>query len=198
MRKRWGYFVPTPPDGGTEAGLIALYRSGRQVRPVLEAILAHPALYSADRMTKPPVVHAAGLLRRIGAGVTTDAWAWIGSLSGQQLFYPPNVAGWDDSRWLDTATFRGRWIGVQQLLEPRQLDPSKATAPTDAQSVLTRALAFWNDPALSDATRSSLLQYAQTALGDAGAKRWKQLEYGVLVENALRQLIAVSPDLQTA
>jgi uncharacterized protein (DUF1800 family) len=198
VRKLWSYFVPSPPDGATQNGLIALYRRGRQLQPVLEAILAHPALYSAERMTKPPVVHAAGLLRRIGAGVTTDAWSWIGSLSGQQLFYPPNVAGWDDTRWLDTATFRGRWIGVQQLLEPRQLDPSKATAPADAPTVLARALAFWNDPELSDATRSALLRYAQSALADAGRAKWKQLQYPVLVENALRQLIAVSPDLQTA
>jgi uncharacterized protein (DUF1800 family) len=198
VTKLWGYFVPTAPDRATEAGLIALYRKGRQVRPVLDAILRHPALYSGQRMTKPPVVHIAGLLRRIGAGITTDAWAWIGSLSGQQLFYPPNVAGWDDTRWLDTATFRGRWIAVQQLLNARRLDPAKGKEPADAPTVLGRALAFWNDPELSDATRNALLAYARAALGDAGNQRWKQLQYPVLVENALRQLIAVSPDLQTA
>ncbi|HEY6961455.1 MAG TPA: DUF1800 domain-containing protein [Gaiellaceae bacterium] len=198
VRKLWGYFVPTPPDAATERALEAAYGSGRQVRPVLEIVLKHPALYEGPRMTKPPVVHIAGLLRRIGAGVTTDAWAWIGGLSGQQLFYPPNVAGWDDSRWLDTATFRGRWIGVQELLQHRQLDPSKARDPADAQTVLTRALAFWNDPQLSEATKSALLRFAHDALGDAGRERWKQVQYPVLVENALRQLIAMSPDLQTS
>ena len=138
------------------------------------------------------------LIRRIGAGVTTDAWAWIGSLSGQQLFYPPNVAGWDDTRWLDTATFRGRWIGVAQLLNDRRLDPAKGKAPADAQTVLERALAFWRNPPLSAATHRALLQFAQGALKQAGSQRWKQVQYPVLVENALRQLIAVSPDLQTA
>jgi uncharacterized protein (DUF1800 family) len=149
-------------------------------------------------MTKPPVVHIAGLLRRINAGVTSTDWSWIGSLSGQQLFYPPNVAGWDDARWLDTATYRGRWIAVQRILQDRKLDASKGIAPSDAQTVLKKALAFWNNPTLTDATRGALLQFAQTALADAGKQRWKQNQYPVLAENALRQLIAVSPDLQTA
>ena len=50
----------------------------------------------------------------------------------------------------------------------------------------------------SDATHGALLRFAQAALRDAGAQTWKREQYPVLLENALRQLIAVSPDLQTA
>ena len=46
-------------------GLQALY-SGRQIRPVVEAILMHPAFYTGPRMIKPPVVYNAGLLRMRG------------------------------------------------------------------------------------------------------------------------------------
>ena len=47
--------------------------SGRDVRPLLEAILAHPDLYDpAKRMVKPPVVQAAGMLRAVGRGIDTD------------------------------------------------------------------------------------------------------------------------------
>ena len=197
VRKLWSYFVPVAPDRATQSALEAAYRKGRQLKPVLQIVLTHPALYDGPRMMKPPVVHVAGLLRRIGAPITTTDWAWIGQLAGQQLFYPPNVAGWDDTRWLDTATFRGRWIGVQRILQGRTLDPAKSTA-ADAQTVLSRALAFWNQPALSDGTRAALLQFAQTALADAGRQKWKQQQYPALVENALRQLIAVSPDVQTS
>ncbi|HEY3181490.1 MAG TPA: DUF1800 family protein [Gaiellaceae bacterium] len=197
VRKLWGYFVPTAPDAATQRALEGLYGK-REVRPVLEAILRHPALHEGQRMTKPPVVHAAGLLRRLGAGVDTD-WSWIGELSGQQLFYPPNVSGWDDSRWLDTSTFRGRWLGVQHILEKRQLDPEHppANMPADPKALLDRALEFWARPPLSDATRAALLDFATKAVGDA-RQSWKRKSYPVLVENALRQLIAVSPDLQTA
>src|SRR5438270_2325681 len=117
VRKLWSYFVPVAPDHATQAALEAVYRKNRQLKPVLQIVLSHPALYDGPRMMKPPVVHVAGLLRRIGAPITTTDWAWIGELAGQQLFYPPNVAGWDETRWLDTATFRGRWIGVPPILE---------------------------------------------------------------------------------
>ena len=200
VRKLWSYFVPTDPDAATVAGLEALYRHAYQVTPVVGAILRHPALIAGPRMIKPPVVHQAGMLRRIGAGITTTDWAWIGSLSGQQLFYPPNVAGWDDTRWLDTATYRGRWIGVQRLLRDHQLDPSKPPQrfPAGADGLLARALAFWRNPGLSDGTRYALQHFARTALADARGQDWKLRQYPVLIENALRQLIAVSPDVQTS
>jgi uncharacterized protein (DUF1800 family) len=197
--KLWSYFIPTPPDRQTLAALEDVYRRGYQVRPVVAAILQHPDLHEGERMVKPPVVHIAGLLRRVGAGITTTDWAWIGAISGQQLFYPPNVAGWDDSRWLDTATFRGRWLAVQRLLADRTLNPSKPpkAMPGDADGVLRSALAFWNRPELSTGTSYQLLRFASLALKDAKAT-WEQKAYPVLAENALRQLIGISPDVQTS
>jgi uncharacterized protein (DUF1800 family) len=200
VQKLWSYFVPVAPDRATAAALEALYRGGHDVRSVVQAILRHPALYDGPRMVKPPIVYTAGLLRRLGEGITTTDWAWIGQLCGQQLFYPPNVAGWDDTRWLDTATLRGRWIAVQHMIRNRALNPSKPPAgePGDPEHLLDRALGFWRTPALSDGTRAALLGVARAALGDAGGTSWKQKQYPVLVENALRQLVAVSPDLQTS
>ena len=198
VSKLWSYFIGSPLDSSTQASLAKLYvSSGRLVQPVLTAILKHPALYDGPRMVKPPAVYTAGLLRRLGRGVDTTAWAWVDAMAGQQLFYPPNVAGWDDTRWLDTATWRGRWWVAQYVLRPYSLDPSKATAPFDAQQLLDGALAFWNNPELSDATRGALLAFARAALGDAN-QSWKRRQYAVMAQNALRHLIAVSPDLQTA
>ncbi len=128
VRKLWSYFVAGEPDAATRRALAALYvRSRHEVRPVVSAILKHPALYDGGRMVKPAVVYTAGLLRRIGRPIDTTSWSWIGSMSGQMLFYPPNVAGWDDTRWLDTATWRGRWWTAQNVLRPYALDPGKAT-----------------------------------------------------------------------
>jgi hypothetical protein len=89
---------------------------------------------------------------------------------------------------------------VQRILQDRKLDPGHPPAgePGDAKAVLAKALKFWQEPALSAATHAALLQFAQSALGDAGKEKWKREQYPVLVENALRQLIAVSPDLQTS
>ena len=60
---------PTPPDSATQTGARgALPRTAIRCGRSLQAILQHPALYDGPRMVKPPVVHIAGLLRRLGAG----------------------------------------------------------------------------------------------------------------------------------
>ena len=198
VEKLWGYFVPVAPDRATRRSLERLYRADHQIRPVLEAILRHPALYTGPRMVKPPVVYTAGLLRALGRGIDTNAWAWLASQSGQRLFVPPNVAGWDDERWLDTATFRGRWNVVNYATRPYSLtDKEAASLPAEPQALVDGAIAFWGSPTLRPATKKALLAFARRAMGDADSK-WKQTSYRFLVANALRQLVAVSPDLQTS
>ena len=196
--KLWHYFIPVAPDAGTRRSLEALYRKDFQIRPVVEAILLHPALYTGPRMVKPPAVYTAGLLRAIGRGIDTTSWAWLSSGTGQRLFMPPNVAGWDDERWLDTATFRGRWWVANYATQPYSLtDKQAASLPEQPAALVDGAIRFWGSPTLRPATRAALLTFANRAMGDAHAK-WQKTSYRVLTANALRQLIAVSPDLQTS
>jgi uncharacterized protein (DUF1800 family) len=197
VRKLWSYFVPTAPSASTQRALEKLYARDHAVRPVVEAILRHPDLYEGPRMVKPPAVFQAGMLRTLGRGVDTDAWSWLGALAGQQLFYPPNVSGWDDTRWLDTATFNARWSNVVYALQPVALNPEKGGSPYDAEQLLARAVAFWGNIELTPATREALLDVAKRALADA-KENWKRKSYPVLVENALRQLVAMTPEMQTS
>jgi hypothetical protein len=114
------------------------------------------------------------------------------------LFAPPNVAGWDDARWLDTATFRARWAMATAICRPNGLDTKTATGvPSDPAGLVREASAFWGDPPLSRSTRTALERYAATALGDADAA-WELEQYRVLALNALRMLLAVSPDYLTS
>lgn len=199
VQKLWSYFVPQAPDHATQKALERLYVSSKYaVRPVVSAILSHPALYEGPRMVKPPVVYNAGLLRRIRRGIDTTAWTWLDSMAGQQLFYPPNVGGWDDTRWLDTATWRGRWWIAQYVLDRHALDPGHAKQPDDASKLFDHACRFWDNPPLGPATRHALHAFARRALHDAKHDSWKREQYPVMVQNALRQLIAVSPELQAA
>ena len=110
VAKLWSYFVPTPPSEATLASLQGLYiGSGYEIRPIVEAILQHPDFLTGPELVTPPVVYNAGLLRAIGRPIDTTAWAWLSAAAGQQLFYPPNVSGWDFTRWLDTSTAKARW-----------------------------------------------------------------------------------------
>jgi uncharacterized protein (DUF1800 family) len=197
VTKLWGYFIPVPPRAGTKRALQHLYvRSDYQIRPVVEAILRHPALYTGPRMVKSPAVYVAGLLRGLGRGVDTEAWTWLMSLAGQQLFYPPNVAGWDDTRWLDTATFRARWAIAGYALRPRVLKENAKHVPHHADKLLERASALLGEPTISGPTEAALRRFAKRSLADANAE-WKKRNYPPLIENALRQLLASAPDLQT-
>jgi uncharacterized protein (DUF1800 family) len=196
VTKLWSYFVPTAPDAATQSALEQLYVNGKHaVRPVVEAILQHPALYTSAPMVKPPVVYAAGILRRLGRGVDTEAWVWLCAEAGQQLFYPPNVAGWDDTRWLDTAKFRGRWNIANWAFMASARDPQKPhKLPRDPAKLYAAAM---GSATVSPETRKLLLSFVRNALADAG-EDWEQRAYPPMIFNALRQLAAVSPDQQTA
>jgi hypothetical protein len=199
VEKLWAYFIATPPSAAERSKLEQTYKSsGYQVRPVLEAILMHPGFYSGPKMVKPPVVFIAGMLRALRRGVDSEVWRWVAELAGQRLFRPPDVSGWDESRWLDTSTIRGRWTTVSEGLRDRflQEDGLRNYNSTETpQQAVAAARAFWNDPPLTSETVSSLTSFAQSCLPVSMAD-WEQHQYRGLRQNALRHLIASSPDLQ--
>jgi uncharacterized protein (DUF1800 family) len=204
VNRLWSYFVPIPPDATTLTLLQKLYvDSGFQIGPVVTAILRHPLLYEGPRMVKSPVLYTAGLLRRRGTPIETDDWVSLDAMAGQQLFYPPNVAGWDPSRWLDTSTFRARWLIARRSLQAFAANPSHPIPagdrpPGDPVKLVDLALAWWGSPAVSPHTRNALLAYAQTTMGAAIADPTRQQTFPVMVYNALRHLVASCPEMQTA
>jgi uncharacterized protein (DUF1800 family) len=199
VRKLWSHFVPTAPDSTTEASLEHLYRDRYAVRPVVEAILRHPDLYEGPRMVKPPVVYTAGLLRRLGRRIDTTDWAWLDALAGQQLFYPPNVAGWDEARWLDTATFRGRWEVASRALSKTALDEGhpRPWSPHDPPGLFAWAASLSGRPPVAPETRTAVLELCRRVLTDAGEDAWKLRTYALMAVNAARILLAVAPEQQT-
>jgi uncharacterized protein (DUF1800 family) len=200
VQKLWSYFIPTPPSASDQRALEDYYRSkGYAIGPVVEAILMHPEFHTGPRMVKHPAVYIAGLLRSLRRSVDTESWVWLGKDAGQRLFYPPNVSGWDDSRWLDTSTVRGRWQIANEALAGRTIQGPAADsydADEKPEVALASAQAFWSGPPLTAETNDSLLTFAASCLPALMAD-WEQHVYRALRQNALRQLIASSPDLQT-
>jgi uncharacterized protein (DUF1800 family) len=186
VTKLWSYFVPTVPSDATVKGLASIYTGKYLVRPVVEAILAHPDFYNGPRMVKPPVVLNAGLLRMRGRYIDTSTWWSLSAQAGQQLFYPPDVGGWDDTRWLDTATFRARWFIAAVV----QGADTPTDTPTDPAQIVQRAIQFWGNPTVTPTTQGLLASFAHAQL--------KRNARPGDVETALRRLVASAPDLQTA
>lgn len=195
VAKFWSYFIPTPPDAATAAKLEALYTgSGYEIRPVLEAILCSPQFYEGPRMVKPPTVFVAGMLRARKRGITDGAWTWVLSGAGQRVYYPPDVSGWDDKRWLDTNTTLGRWEAVVVALDDDTEEPGSDTYPAQSPGqAVAAAREFWASPALTSACAAALDTFARQSI-PANAAPWLRAQR----QNALRQLIAGSPDYQTS
>jgi uncharacterized protein (DUF1800 family) len=197
VTKLWSCFSPAPlPDSDVRAAAALYLSSGKQIRPLVEAMLMHPLLYDGPRLVKPPIVQLAGMLRGLGRYVDTDAWAWESSEIGQMPFYPPNVSGWDATQWLNTDTWLARFNLVAEMIRPRRvLQPGKTAVSSDPRKMTTEAIAFWGKPDLSDATQAALREYARSALATATAT-WERQQYPALVVNALRALVTVAPDYQ--
>ena len=193
----WAYFIPTPPPKRTLRALKQGYRRDRSIRRLVEAILMHPALYEGPRMVKPPIVQIAGMLRARSAGIDTDAWTWIADEAGQRLFQPPNVAGWDEQRWLDTARISGRWSAAAQNTRAAEIDTDDYDEKETAAEAVGKALRFWGNPKLSAKTRAELRRFAGR-VDNAAREDWQQGSYRALRQNALRILIVTSPDYQTS
>jgi uncharacterized protein (DUF1800 family) len=204
VTKLWGYFIPTAPSEATLASLQGLYiGSGYSIRAVVEAILQHPDLYEGPELVIPPVVYNAGLLRSIGRPIDTTAWAWLSANAGQQLFYPPNVSGWDFTRWLDTSTARARWELANYVAANTYPNPWPAqgepvySATEDPDAALANALAYWANPPLSSESAQCIAAFAQTCLKQPLAE-WEQSSFRAMRQNALRMLIATAPDMQVS
>jgi hypothetical protein len=204
VTKLWGYFIPTEPDEATLASLQGLYiSSGYSIRAVVEAILQHPDFYEGPELVTPPVVYNAGLLRAVGRYIDTTAWTWLSAGAGQQLFYPPNVSGWEFSRWLDTSTAKARWEMASYVTQKTYPNPwpgkgepeySKTEEPDEA---LSSAMAYWGNPLLTTESEGCIAAFARTCLPSKLAD-WQASPYRALRQNALRMLIATAPDMQVS
>lgn len=192
VNKLWSYFISVTPDDSTREELIGLYLdSGFMIRPVLEAILMSQAFYDDDPMVKPPAVYLASMLRARGRGVDTTAWIKLSERAGQRLFKPPDVSGWDDSRWLDTARMQARWEMANEVLKPSvsKLEKPYPATETTVQAV-QRALRAWANPKPDQGELDELTDFADrtAALADAPGEH---SNFRKLRQAGLQQLIGV-------
>ena len=134
------------------AGARADVRRARPQRP--PAARRDPAP-PAPLRPGPPDGQAAGRAGRRDAArrrprrSTPTAWSWLCDQAGQMLFEPPNVSGWDDTRWLDTATFRARWHMATEICNHGPARRRRGKVPAKPAKLVTRAAAFWAHAAVA-------------------------------------------------
>ena len=178
-----------------------MYSAQIRGSPVVEAILMHPRLY-----TGPAAGQVADRLHgrassRDESAVPAFSGPWYTGNAGQRLFYPPNVAGWDDDAWLDTSTLYRRWQIVDQVIGKNLRDGTREKVPSATRTHSSRG------PRRSGASRHSPKATMNTlraaaaralAAGAAAHEPSDRLTAPASVENVLRYLVAMAPEMQAA
>jgi uncharacterized protein (DUF1800 family) len=121
-RKLYRFLVREDRDPAPELiGPLAEQLRGKNyaIGPVVETVLRSRHFYGQEayrQRIKGPVEFSAGLVRTLDvprADVSLLALAVKCERQGQDLFYPPNVKGWDGGKtWLNSTTVleRGNWV----------------------------------------------------------------------------------------
>ncbi|MBL9083432.1 MAG: DUF1800 family protein, partial [Planctomycetales bacterium] len=108
-----------PSDEFIEPLARQLRESGYDIAGVVRTMLASNYFYSAavaGRRIKGPVEFAVGLVRSLEGHVDHYALADDLAALGQQVFYPPNVKGWNGGRdWINAYTLLSRTNLVERL-----------------------------------------------------------------------------------
>jgi uncharacterized protein (DUF1800 family) len=184
--------------------LAATYRrSGLQIKPVVRQILSHPALYrnlDAPDMVKAPIVYIAGALRTTGSYVTDGYPVWLSGMMGQQLFFPPSVAGWDwGPRWMSSNAVRQRFVLGNYIVSYGRPTVRKgaykaSTRPEQAVSIAIEAV---GSPPVSAAERAALTRMAAHWFDDLPASWRDDADWRAeTLQRTLRHLLVAGPGAQ--
>ncbi|HEX6511145.1 MAG TPA: DUF1800 domain-containing protein [Chloroflexota bacterium] len=112
--KLFAFFAYDKPELEVVQPFADLYlKSKFEIKPVVQAILLSDAFYSDRAFTghvKSPVEYVVGTVKQLGGQVRERSLAQALRQLGQDLFNPPNVAGWPGGpSWLDAATMVARF-----------------------------------------------------------------------------------------
>ncbi|HTD49399.1 MAG TPA: DUF1800 domain-containing protein [Acidimicrobiia bacterium] len=114
--KMWEYFAYPTPDVDIVAALTSAFLSSDlSIAELVRTIFNHPAFVSPaakQGLVRTPVEWVVACMRAVGmtAAHANPQW-WMADM-GQQLFEPPNVAGWrSNAYWLTTSRLwaRANW-----------------------------------------------------------------------------------------
>jgi len=129
-RKLYRFFVRDEISPALETRLASILRTNNySITPLLEAIFLSRDFYSAASVAtqiKNPVHLIVSTYRKLGLKELPGAPSFSGTTAqlGQQIFAPPNVAGWKGGRtWINPSTMLQRGNFARYVLFPREIPP---------------------------------------------------------------------------
>ena len=153
------FFVSDPPNPGLVSAAAGAYlNSNYDIRTVLRTLFKSDEFLSADAyhsLVKSPAEFVAGTLRTLDIGTDGTGLPGIMRSLGQDLFNPPNVAGWPAGE---------SWIATNTMLARDNMANAIAVAGKSESGLLANVPALLNLPSSTGA--SDLVDGLTTLLVD--------------------------------
>jgi uncharacterized protein (DUF1800 family) len=173
-RKLWSFFISEirPPDGAFVARIANVYAlSDCHMASVVRAVLSSPEFDAPESHFARfswPVEFVARTLKEVGAaGFTLNSALSPLSNMGQQLFEPPDVAGWErGAAWFTTAAMLARMNFAATVTSRQRNDIAAAAAgngPTP-DALLSFYLDRLSPAPFEPQAYSSLLEYLRSGV----------------------------------
>ena len=178
-RKLARFFISDNPDNGTVGAIASAYTaSNGDMKAVIRTVLNSDAFRDPGNFMNKvtsPAEYVVTNLKLLGAtGVDQSVLGAMRNM-GQELFNPPNVAGWPGNRsWLNTDTIFTRLNFADRITSnrasdgPTYVDPSSALG--GAGDAVGRFTDLLTDGFMSDANRQVLQDYFSATARAADAK----------------------------
>lgn len=212
-RKLWTFFAyPNPGAAVLDALTNAFVGSNLDVRTVLRTMFLRPEFYSTTArhgLVRSPVEWVVACLKATGltADATNPQW-WMDSM-GQELFFPPNVAGWkNNAYWLNSTALWSRadfarnltWKAhaASFLLEIIARDAQSNYVMSSADAVAHAYTLFGRDPAIeapSPYVTGVLVNWLDTQRAAEHAPTYSWTHWAAI---DLTTMMMLSPDVQLA
>ncbi|MEM1373111.1 MAG: DUF1800 domain-containing protein [Pseudomonadota bacterium] len=147
VEKLWRAFISPEPEPAEVTRLTDVWKAADlELKPLLEALFLSDAFWAQDArgaLVKSPVELLVGTLRSTGrAGLPMTEAVWITEELGQQLFFPPNVGGWQDgAAWINTSTALLRAQFLTDFAEGAIAGDGTAPMPVATEALPPPALA---------------------------------------------------------
>ena len=174
-KKLWSFFAyPGGPTSVINELADVFLANNLELRPLLRALLTHPEFYSTaarQGLVRTPVEYAVAIGVHTGFPAADMGMSWLGDRMGQELFNPPNVAGWKaNAAWLNTSAVSARaQLARSVTWALRRNDGFGFLNSMTVDAAIDHVAAYFGISSLSAPTRAALAS-AQTA--ERSAQRW--------------------------
>ncbi|MBM3897008.1 MAG: DUF1800 domain-containing protein [Thaumarchaeota archaeon] len=181
-KKLFSFFAYENPEPEILGKLADVYfKSNRSIKAIVEAILRSEEFYSPKgvfTMVRSPVDLVVSARRLAGGQINIGAMVAAMRRSGQELFAPPDVSGWETGI---------EWISTARLLERFNYGATVAGAAANGTDIVSQARAkrIVDPVALADFVSTRILQ------------RYPQEERRRYLERLARESLGTSPNNQT-